>query len=105
MKSILDKLHNKEIEISKYIDNEIKSSALHNNIVYIIQNINTSVNDLIKELLDDITNKIDGILSNDIVYENILSNIQSITNKEEYIITYSVNLKSRLYKYILKSSI
>lgn len=95
----LNKLHKREILIYEFIDNELKTIESKNDKSYIIKKINVYISELINELLIDIENKIDNLFS---IYDTKRGEEYiKILSNEEYILTYSLNMKSRLYKYVL----
>ncbi len=90
MYTILSKLYDKEIEISKFIYIETNKNIHLNREIFIL-NIITKLNNLLANLIIDCNSYIDKILdSNDILKTTKIAKFIKI---EEYIQTYIFNLK------------
>lgn len=98
---ILNKLHKREIDIYEFIDSELKIASKENK-SHIIKKINIYISKLINELLIEIENEIDNLF---LMCKNTRGEeyIKILLN-EEYILSYSLNMKSRLYKYVLSDN-
>jgi len=103
MQILLEKLCRKEICMYNYINNNIDNVKSKINIKKIIDYINNNIDSLVTELVLNIDNEMNNILSNS-NYNNIIQQMQKLFDNKEYIYTYSLKLKFQLFKYIFNNT-
>ena len=98
MQIILDKLLNKESSIYKYINIELENNKISHTANDIILLVNNDITLFMKELVSNITDLVNDTISDRIIH---VKSIDKLLIQEEYILSHSINMKSRIYKYII----